>query len=268
MLLLLLARGVGIPKQGMVVMIRDGALLLPLPMQFGRSKPSPKPHMSQGFLYMKMGVYRTPAQKAMMAGKIIMGLFVAYLLATTSFAKREGGGSQGGFLEGGNGGASAKQGMIKAEHAGGTDAKPWDVKSMGRNMNVLITGGAGYIGSHMALLLLDQGRYNVTIVDNLSRSFEATVKRLKKAASKAGASDSLHWRKAELYDTEAVTDILKEGHIDLVLALDLPQTPTCIAPKVSLDSSLPTPKLDSKHFRFFGSIPLESRGPSHRTPNS
>lgn len=175
---------------------------------------------SQGL--MKMGVYRTPAQKAMFAGKIVMGLVVAYLLATSTFANRGNGGSGGGSWEGADGGAGAKQGMVKAEHAGRTDAKPWDVKSMGRNMNVLITGGAGYIGSHMALLLLDQGKYNVTIVDNLSRSFEATVKRLQKAASKAGASNLLHWRKAELYDTNAVTDILREGHIDLVL----PQNPS------------------------------------------
>ena len=35
-------------------------------------------------------------------------------------------------------------------------------------MNILITGGAGYIGSHVAYLLLEKG-YNVTIIDNLSR---------------------------------------------------------------------------------------------------
>lgn len=35
-------------------------------------------------------------------------------------------------------------------------------------MNVLITGGAGYIGSHVAYILLENG-YNVTVLDNLSR---------------------------------------------------------------------------------------------------
>lgn len=36
-------------------------------------------------------------------------------------------------------------------------------------MNFLITGGAGYIGSHVANLLIDKN-YNVVIIDNLSRS--------------------------------------------------------------------------------------------------
>lgn len=33
-------------------------------------------------------------------------------------------------------------------------------------MNILLTGGAGYIGSHVAIALLDQG-YQVTIIDGL-----------------------------------------------------------------------------------------------------
>ena len=33
-------------------------------------------------------------------------------------------------------------------------------------MNILLTGGAGYIGSHVALMLLDNN-HNVTIIDNL-----------------------------------------------------------------------------------------------------
>ena len=32
--------------------------------------------------------------------------------------------------------------------------------------NILLTGGAGYIGSHVAHLLIDKG-YDVTVIDNL-----------------------------------------------------------------------------------------------------
>ena len=37
---------------------------------------------------------------------------------------------------------------------------------MSSSKNILLTGGAGYIGSHVALSLLDKG-YAVTIIDNL-----------------------------------------------------------------------------------------------------
>ena len=40
--------------------------------------------------------------------------------------------------------------------------------------NILITGGAGYIGSHTAKAFLDKG-YDVTILDNLSTGFTEAV---------------------------------------------------------------------------------------------
>jgi UDP-glucose 4-epimerase len=41
-------------------------------------------------------------------------------------------------------------------------------------MSVLVTGGAGYIGSHMVLALLDQGE-DVVVLDNLSKGFRWAV---------------------------------------------------------------------------------------------
>lgn len=41
-------------------------------------------------------------------------------------------------------------------------------------MNVLVTGGAGYIGSHMVKLLLDEG-HNVTVLDNLVTGYRDAV---------------------------------------------------------------------------------------------
>ncbi len=41
-------------------------------------------------------------------------------------------------------------------------------------MSVLVTGGAGYIGSHMALELLDAG-HGVVVLDNLSTGFRWAV---------------------------------------------------------------------------------------------
>lgn len=48
---------------------------------------------------------------------------------------------------------------------------------MGRRRSILITGGAGYIGSHLADALLGQG-YAVTVLDNLSTGKAANVRHL------------------------------------------------------------------------------------------
>lgn len=57
--------------------------------------------------------------------------------------------------------------------------------------SILITGAAGFIGSHFALLLLDRGGYRITAVDDLSRSSYDTVLRLKDLAKAAKGADFL-----------------------------------------------------------------------------
>ncbi len=53
-------------------------------------------------------------------------------------------------------------------------------------INVLVTGGGGFIGSHFALALFDRKGYNVTVVDDLSRGSIETIIRLKALAKAAG----------------------------------------------------------------------------------
>jgi UDP-glucose 4-epimerase len=43
-----------------------------------------------------------------------------------------------------------------------------------RPIHILVTGGAGYIGSHTTGVLLDRG-YDVTVVDDLSRGYSHNV---------------------------------------------------------------------------------------------
>lgn len=50
-------------------------------------------------------------------------------------------------------------------------------------MNILVTGGAGYIGSHTCVKLLDTG-FNVIILDNLSNSNPNVIERIEKIVNK------------------------------------------------------------------------------------
>ena len=47
-----------------------------------------------------------------------------------------------------------------------------------RNMNILITGAAGYIGSHVAKQLLETTNYNIIIIDNFSTANKKIIKTL------------------------------------------------------------------------------------------
>lgn len=45
-------------------------------------------------------------------------------------------------------------------------------------MNILITGGAGYIGSHVLLALLQEGGHNITVIDNLTKGSTRAIEAL------------------------------------------------------------------------------------------
>ena len=50
-------------------------------------------------------------------------------------------------------------------------------------MTILVTGGAGYIGSHTCVELLEKG-YEVVVVDNLSNSSKESLNRVVKITGK------------------------------------------------------------------------------------
>ena len=78
-------------------------------------------------------------------------------------------------------------------------------------MSILVTGGAGYIGSHACVELLKAG-YEVVVADNLSNSKEESIKRIREIAGK-----SVKFYKADLLDREALENIFNEQHIDSVM---------------------------------------------------
>ncbi|MEQ8525440.1 UDP-glucose 4-epimerase GalE [Gracilimonas sp.] len=78
-------------------------------------------------------------------------------------------------------------------------------------MNVLVTGGAGYIGSHTVLELLNEG-HQVIVIDNLSNSSEESLKRVKKITGK-----DLTFYKEDLLNKNALEDIFSQHNIDSVI---------------------------------------------------
>ena len=76
-------------------------------------------------------------------------------------------------------------------------------------MNILVTGGAGYIGSHATLRLLEDG-HRVTVVDDLSRGHRAAMDIL-------GPLGDLLFVHADLGDRPLVAKLLGERSIDLVI---------------------------------------------------
>ena len=82
--------------------------------------------------------------------------------------------------------------------------------------NVLVTGGAGYIGSHMVLELLDKG-CSVVVVDNLSRSTAASVGTLQDYAAKVHGSGrgAVKLAQVDVRDYKALLETVQSPENDI-----------------------------------------------------
>ena len=78
-------------------------------------------------------------------------------------------------------------------------------------MNILLCGGAGYIGSHTAIEL-DKAGHSVVVVDNLVNSNPESLRRVGKIIGK-----EIPFYEADVRDAEALDKIFKENKIDAVI---------------------------------------------------
>ena len=78
-------------------------------------------------------------------------------------------------------------------------------------MSILVTGGAGYIGSHTCVELLNAG-YEVVVVDNLYNASRESLKRVEEITGK-----TLTFYEADILDRDKMNEIFDQENIDSVI---------------------------------------------------
>lgn len=78
-------------------------------------------------------------------------------------------------------------------------------------MSILVTGGAGYIGSHTVIELVNAG-YDVVVVDNLCNSSKESMKRVEEITGKA-----VKFYEVDILDREGLTKVFENESIDSVI---------------------------------------------------
>jgi len=78
-------------------------------------------------------------------------------------------------------------------------------------MNILVTGGAGYIGSHTIIELLNSN-HNVVVIDNLSNSSEESLRRVEKITGK-----NIEFHEFDLRNQDMLESVFNANEFDAVI---------------------------------------------------
>ena len=83
--------------------------------------------------------------------------------------------------------------------------------------NVLVTGGAGFIGSHLVERLLGEGRWRVHVVDDFNDFYDPAVKRRNVAPHLS--REDFRLTEADIRDRDALESVFRESAFDCVVHL-------------------------------------------------
>ncbi len=83
-------------------------------------------------------------------------------------------------------------------------------------MNILVTGGAGFIGFHVAKALLERGD-NIIIIDNFNDYYDVKLKEAR--IKELGKHDNLEVIKADISDYDAINAVFKKNKFDKICHL-------------------------------------------------
>ena len=75
-------------------------------------------------------------------------------------------------------------------------------------MSILVTGGAGFIGSHTVVELMNAG-YDVVIVDNLVNASEKSIERIEQIVGK-----KVKFYKVDINDRDGLNEVFDKEQID------------------------------------------------------
>ncbi len=82
---------------------------------------------------------------------------------------------------------------------------------MTSKQTILLTGGAGYIGSHTCVEMLNAG-YDIVVVDNLCNSSEESLIRIKKLTGK-----TIRFYQIDILDSQELHSVFNQHHIHAVI---------------------------------------------------
>lgn len=86
-------------------------------------------------------------------------------------------------------------------------------------MNFLVTGGAGFVGSHVCVKLLESG-HKVLVIDNLSNSTMSSLRNVEKIVKmKLNCGGDLHFFQGDIGNQQPLEEIFSNFKIDVVIHL-------------------------------------------------